>query len=378
MKILHINSYYSISKFYKNLYENQIKSGLDIDVFVPVPSTFEKNDFDYGEYSQISKNHNKYDRYIFHLKHNKIYNDVQKKYNIKEYSIIHAHSLFSNGYIAMRLKKQYGIPYVVAVRNTDVNLFFKKMIHLRKLGINIMKEADQVIFLSVPYRDQTIEKYVPKHLQKAIYNKVSIIPNGIDNFWFMNIATTKKPLEIPNLRLLQIGDINKNKNIETTVKAVDTLISNGYNVKLSIVGKVKDQKIYNKIKDLDYVDYLGYKSKEELINIYRENDIFILPSIHETFGLVYPEAMSQGLPVIYTRGQGFDGQFADGEVGFAVDSLEHNDIAEKIIKLSDDYEKKSKNCIELFHEFDWSIIAAEFANIYNEIIKKTETGLHDK
>ena len=59
MKILHINSYYSTSKFYKNLYENQIKSELDIDVFVPVPSTFENNDFDYGEYSKISKNHNK-------------------------------------------------------------------------------------------------------------------------------------------------------------------------------------------------------------------------------------------------------------------------------------------------------------------------------
>ena len=38
--------------------------------------------------------------------------------------------------------------------------------------------------------------------------------------------------------------------------------------------------------------------------IYRENDIYVMPSIIETFGLVYAEAMSQGLPVIYTRGQG--------------------------------------------------------------------------
>ena len=59
----------------------------------------------------------------------------------------------------MKLKRQYGIPYIVAVRNTDVNLFFKKMIHLRKLGINIMKEADKVIFLSNTYKDQVIEIY---------------------------------------------------------------------------------------------------------------------------------------------------------------------------------------------------------------------------
>ena len=40
---------------------------------------------------------------------------------------------------------------------------------------------------------------------------------------------------------------------------------------------------------------------------------FCLPSHAETFGLVYVEAMSQGLPIIY-EGQGFDKQFQDGEV----------------------------------------------------------------
>lgn len=374
MKILHINSYYSTSRFYKNLYENQIKSGLDIDVFVPVSSAFENNDFDYGEYTKISKNHNKYDRYFFHLKHNKIYNDVQKKYNIKEYSIIHAHSLFSNGYIAMRLKKQYGIPYVVAVRNTDVNLFFKKMIHLRKLGINIMKEADKVIFLSVSYMDQTIEKYVPKHLQKAIYKKVSIIPNGIDNFWFKNIATTKKTPEIPNLKLLQVGDINKNKNIETTVKAIDILISKGYNVKLNIVGKVKDQKVYNKIKSLDYVNYLGYKPREELISIYRDNDIFVMPSIHETFGLVYAEAMSQGLPVIYSKGQGFDGQFEDEDVGYSVGCFSAMDILNRIIDILNNYNEISFRCTQNIEKFKWGKIALQ----YTELYKKANTKGYER
>lgn len=40
-----------------------------------------------------------------------------------------------------------------------------------------------------------------------------------------------------------------------------------------------------------------------------------MPSHKETFGLVYAEAMSQGLPIIYTKNQGFDGQFPDGYVG---------------------------------------------------------------
>jgi len=47
-----------------------------------------------------------------------------------------------------------------------------------------------------------------------------------------------------------------------------------------------------------------------------------MPSITETFGLVYAEALSQGLPVLYTRGQGFDRQFEEGEVGYAVDCFD--------------------------------------------------------
>ena len=102
---------------------------------------------------------------------------------------------------------------------------------------------------------------------------------------------------------MQIGDIDKNKNIITTISAIEILLEKGCEIKLNVVGKIKDQKIFDKIKELEYVNYLGYVSKEELIKIYRKNDIFILPSIHETFGLVYAEAMSQGLPVIYTRGK---------------------------------------------------------------------------
>ena len=61
--------------------------------------------------------------------------------------------------------------------------------------------------------------------------------------------------------------------------------------------------------------------KEELIKLYRDSHIFTMPSITESFGLVYAEAMTQALPVVYTKGQGFDGQFPDGEVGYSVEAL---------------------------------------------------------
>lgn len=367
MKILHINSYYSVSRFYKNLYDEQLKSGLDIDVFVPVSFAFRGSEADFGRYTTLSSNHTKYDRLLFHLKHNKIYKDIVRKYDIGKYSIIHAHSLFSNGYIAMKLKQQFGVSYIVAVRNTDVNLFFKQMVHLRKMGIEILENADRVVFLSNSYKDSVIRDYVPKFIKKAILDKSVIIPNGIDEFWFDNIAPTKQKPKKSFLNLLQIGDINKNKNIETTVKAIKLLIGRGYNIKLDVVGKVKDQKVFDKIKDKDFVNYLGYKSKEELIHVYRNNDIFVMPSKHETFGLVYVEAMSQGVPVIYTKGQGFYGQFDEGVVGFSTNCFDEIEIANKIIAIVQDFESLSTNSKNSIYKFKWSNISKQYYDLYSNI-----------
>ena len=367
MKVLHINSYYSTSPFYKNLFEKQIESGIDIDVFVPVAYTFKKREFDYGKYTLISKNHSKYHRVIFHLKHSKIYKDILERYNVEDYSLIHAHSLFSNGYIALKLKRKFGIPYIVAVRNTDINIFFKKIIYLRKLGLEILKEAEQIIFLSRTYKEQVIKRYVPENLKEEICNKISIIPNGIDKFWFDNEGGKKHILD-KSLRLLYVGAVNKNKNIIATVRAISLLQQEGYHVKYSIVGKIEDKCIYNQIKNIPWINYISPMKKEELISIYRDNDIFVMPSIHETFGLVYAEAMSQGLPVIYTKEQGFDGQFKEGEVGYPVECKNYKSLAQKICGIVNDYDAITYNCLIKYNKFDWESISREYENIYNKIL----------
>jgi len=370
MKILHINSDYVAAKFYKNLYDRQIEDGLDIDVFVPVSEPLEMDIAkEYGEYTTVSVNHNKFDRYFFYFKQFKILRDIINKYCIDNYSIIHAHYLFSNGNVAMNLKKRFGVPYIVAVRNTDANIFFKKMVHLRKLGIKILMNADKVVFLSESYRDSVIEEYIPNSIKKDILEKSYVIPNGIDDFWFNNLGHPKELNNSREIKLLQIGDIIRNKNIETTVKAIELLIKKGYKVKLDVVGKVKDQKIFDKIKDLNFVDYLGYKSKEELIQIYRENDIFVMPSIHETFGLVYAEAMSQGLPVIYTRGQGFDGHFEDGKVGYSVNCYDYEEISNKVHEIITKYETISSKAVKGVQKFKWDNIAKDYLDVYNNVLR---------
>lgn len=83
----------------------------------------------------------------------------------------------------------------------------------------------------------------------------------------------------------------------------------------------------------------------------------------ETFGLVYMEALSQGLPVLYTKGQGIDKAFTF-QIGESVDSKDLRNIVQGIKKIiSNQY--NSINSID-FENFRWSNIALKYIKIYNE------------
>ena len=78
--------------------------------------------------------------------------------------------------------------------------------------------------------------------------------------------------------------------------------------------------------------------------------------------------MSQGLPVIYTAGEGFDGQFQDGDVGYAVDPHSPQQIAELIEKITLDYNRISRNCLSRVDRFRWDTISDRYQKLYEEIL----------
>jgi glycosyltransferase involved in cell wall biosynthesis len=108
-------------------------------------------------------------------------------------------------------------------------------------------------------------------------------------------------------------------------------------------------------------------SKERLIELYRSSDIFVMASFTESFGLVYAEAMSQNLPVIYTKGQGFDNQFDEGVVGYHVSAKDPEDVAEGIKCIIDNYSEIQKNLVRSAGEFSWTRIVEKYDRIYKAI-----------
>lgn len=373
MKILHINCNYLTTVLHQTMVEHLQERGVENTVFAPTYDA-KLSVIDPHENVIVSRCFHRRDRYIFHYKQRKIQKAVESATDVKGFDCIHAYTLFTDGNCARKLSRKYALPYVVAVRSTDVNTFFKKMKHLRGLGVEILRDASAVYFLSQPYREQVLNRYVPKEYREEILQKSYIVGNGIDPFWLENPVSLETVLPVRlnriknrELRIVFAGRVNKNKNPLTTMDACNILRERGWKVQFVVVGKVEDQQVLKKLEADSNTGYISQKPKEELLNIYRENDIFVMPSYKETFGLVYAEAMSQGLPVIYTRGQGFDGQLPEGTAGYAVDPSDPTEIADRVENIAGNYTEMAENAKVCAAKFNWNDICETYKEHYEKI-----------
>ena len=371
MRILFLCTYYHRAMIFRDSMDSLKKLGHSVKAFNAVNKDA-KIDAKYKKIMDEAVIHkecfNKWDRFFYFQKQKKFYNELIKSCDINDYDLIHSHNLFNGGFAARKVYKKYGIPYFVSVRSTDVNIFLK-IPFFKYLANIIVKDASGVQFLSTPYRNNFIEKCVHKKFKKAIYEKSIVLTNGLEEFWLKNNLKTENTIHSSEVKLLCVGKIDKNKNMQTVLKVIERLNQKGYKATLTVVGQTVDDSVYDELKKSSYVKIYSYMTKEDLIKVYRAHDIFIMPSIHETFGRVYAEAMTQGLPVIYSKGQGFDGIFTDGVVGYATPSRDYEYMVKCIENIICNYQDISRNCLKESTRFDWNLITDQLASFYSTAIK---------
>ena len=369
-KVLQIANDYFGTKLYQSLFDSLATQDIENRMFVPLAQNAPFPAYVPDHVAAVPC-YRPLDRLLFFTKQKHMLNAILQRWDISTIDLIHAHTVFSGGYTAWKLHQEYHIPYIVAVRNTDVNVFFRYMVHLRHVGVKILRDAAAVIFLSPAYQSSVLETYVPKKYREEIRSKSLVIPNGISDV-FVKDQHRPHPLPEQGVRLVYIGELSDNKNLPVTLSAVEQLRKDGIPATLTVAGPIRERKYDGFFKPYPFVTYLGKIPPERVKEVMRQSDIFVMPSHTETFGLVYAEAMSQGLPVLYTRGQGFDGHFPDGAVGYAVDDRSPVDVAEKIRAVMEHYAGLAQNAYEGAARFSWDTIARRYEGLYQECARNMD------
>ncbi|MGG7141930.1 glycosyltransferase family 4 protein [Clostridium nigeriense] len=180
-----------------------------------------------------------------------------------------------------------------------------------------------------------------RELLRLGFEKVETIGVGLDNNKIHNLDEKPELLnEILSFRdsggflLTYIGTIDKRKNTIMLLKILKKLIINNRKVKLLIIGKGNSKYINKCIKYInennlkEYIIYREEMQQNQLGYIYKNTDIFLLPTCYEIFGMVLLEAMYYGIPVITTENGGSSTLINDKKNGFICNN---NNIEEWIV-----------------------------------------------
>lgn len=230
---------------------------------------------------------------------------IKKITNLNSFSYIFCHSLVVDGLIGFLIYLFTKKPYVLMIRQTDLYFYHKYFFHFRLIYLFIVKQSCCIGFTSFALRDKFLSIYGNKYS-----TKLKVWPNGVDKIWLDN----NSPSNIINShtshikRVIFVGRYNKNKNLLNLYSSVKELNSNEIIVELHFVGG-SSAALFKMLRLNILPDWIvnhGILEKGSISNLFDLSDCLCVPSFRESFGLVYIEALSRGIPVIYSKGQAID------------------------------------------------------------------------
>ncbi len=130
--------------------------------------------------------------------------------------------------------------------------------------------------------------------------KLRLMPRGVDAEAFTPARRREYPGLPAGKRLLYVGRVSREKNLELLGKAFKMLSAAEKEARLVVVGDGPYLKEMKREMEGYPCFFTGYKEGEELASIYASCDLFVFPSATDTFGNVVLEAQASGLPVIVT------------------------------------------------------------------------------
>ena len=293
-------------------------------------------------------------KYVFPYKVWKKKKLITEKVNVSDYNLVYASTLFSDGAIAYEIYKKYNIPYIVCVRGTDINLYISKMPFLYKYGRKIIENAKKIICISKSQKKGLICSSFSKKLQRETIDKIVVCPNGIDDFWHDNLYQKRR---IACKNFVYIGIFDDDKNVVRLIEAFNLLKQEFKEIKLHLIGEGGSQEgLIRKMCDESIIMHGPIYDKEKLKMFMRSCDAFVMVSWRETFGLVYVEALSQGLPIIYSRNTGFDGMISDIKIGESCNPYDIVSIKDAMKNMIVNYDKYQL-IGDRINEFKWEAVS---------------------
>jgi glycosyltransferase involved in cell wall biosynthesis len=283
--------------------------------------------------------------------------------------LLHVNWPFPHGLMAHPVSKLLGIPMFFSFHGAELLL-------AKKFGF-----VESILRWQTPKAKGVTanSSFTLALIQKIYDGEVTVIPYGL------TIEPKKPSTPEPGeaSRLLFVGRLDERKGLRYLLEALPLVLSK-YPVRLRIVGKgILEDEIKQQCQALkldDYVDFLGFVSKEELASEYASCNIFVLPAIvdskgdTEGLGIVMIEALAHEKPVIAGAVGGIVDVIQSGVTGLLVPEKDPNALAQAIVDVLDDpvraREMGERGLKDVQVRFGWSRLVLLWQESFTKALSK--------
>ena len=281
--------------------------------------------------------------------------------------LIHVHFAVPNGPAAMIAAKKMRVPYVITAHLGDIPGASpektKKWFHyIQPFTPPIWKNAARVVAVSEFSRTMALKSYnVP----------IDVIPNGIDYEKIRNPEIVKH--DVPEI--VFAGRFVPQKNIAQIIRTLAEV--RDLNWHATLIGDGQDMEMLTGLCDetglRDRIDFPGWKTPEEVIDIFHHSDILFMPSRSEGLPVTGIQGMASGLALLLSNAGGNPEIISEGVNGFIQGPDDTETYANNLRLLLTDNDrlmKMRKASLELAASFDIRKTAADYLKVFRETIEK--------
>ena len=291
-----------------------------------------------------------------------------------KYDVVHAHFALPSGLLAFCFHHLLGIPYVLTIMGADIydptrrTSPYQNTI-LRSLVRKIINCSSATTAISRDIMRKAVQYYHP------LSSSIQVIHPGFDHL--EPPFATRGQLDLPDgaFILISIGRLVKRKGLVCVLEAMHQVADRS--VLWLVVGDGPERsslvEAAGHLGLAEQVRFLGHLGLEnEKYEYLGASDVFVLPSLHEGFGLVFLEAMACGLPVVTTDKGGQTDIVVDGVNGFIVPVGDSHQLADriKLLRSNPDLRRRMSRA-NLKRVLNFS--ARQEANSYEAILARART-----
>lgn len=220
-----------------------------------------------------------------------------------KYSFVNTHFAVPTGPLGIWISRKFGLPNILSIYGGDIydpskNISPHKKWYLKEVVEWVLSNSRYIVAESSNIKDNVLRHY-------NVEKEINVIPVAYEPVIFEKISRKDLGLDENLFYTVSIGRLVKRKGFEFLIKSIKNTPDN---VHALIIGDGPEKKnLANLAKELnvsDRIHFLGFVSETKKFQYLQNSDIYVLPSLHEGFGIVLQEAMQVGLPIVSTDNGG--------------------------------------------------------------------------